>query len=47
MRSITVVDRPLCCSSGACGPEPDPALVRFADDLKWLEGRSLSRATLS
>jgi hypothetical protein len=33
MSSITVVDRPLCCSSGACGPDPDSELMRFADDL--------------
>jgi len=42
MRSITVVDRPLCCSSGVCGPEPDPTLVRFADDLAWLEGQGVA-----
>jgi AhpD family alkylhydroperoxidase len=42
MRSITVVDRPLCCSSGVCGPEPDPTLVRFAEDLKWLAGKGVA-----
>jgi AhpD family alkylhydroperoxidase len=40
LRSITIVDRPLCCSSGACGP--DPELARFADDLSWLEGRGVA-----
>jgi Arsenical resistance operon protein ArsD len=32
MRSITVVERPICGSSGVCGPEPDPTLVRFAGE---------------
>jgi hypothetical protein len=34
---ITVYDPPMCCSSGACGPDPDPELVRFARDLAWLQ----------
>ena len=42
MRSITVVDRPLCCSSGVCGPQPDPTLARFAEDLAWLEGQGVA-----
>lgn len=36
MSSLIVVDRPLCCSSGLCGPSPDPILMRFADDVAWL-----------
>lgn len=42
MSSITVVDRPLCCSSGVCGPDPDPELMRFADDLTWLESQGVT-----
>jgi len=26
----------MCCSTGVCGPQVDPVLVRFAADLKWL-----------
>lgn len=37
MKSIQVFDRPLCCSTGVCGPQVDPALVRFAADLEWLK----------
>ncbi len=42
MSAITVVDRPLCCSSGVCGPDPDPELARFADDLAWLESQGVT-----
>jgi len=34
---VAVYDPPMCCSTGVCGPEVDPALVRFASDLKWLQ----------
>ena len=37
MSRIQVYDKPLCCSSGVCGPDVDPALVAFAADLQWLE----------
>lgn len=36
MTILEVFDRPLCCSTGICGPAVDPALVRFAADLDWL-----------
>jgi hypothetical protein len=36
MTKIQVFDKPLCCSSGVCGPNVDPALVAFAADLQWL-----------
>jgi arsenite methyltransferase len=36
MKTITIFDKPLCCSTGVCGPTVDPALARFADDLRWL-----------
>lgn len=29
----------MCCSTGVCGPQVDPVLVRFAADVKWLEGQ--------
>ena len=36
MHRLEVFDRPLCCSTGVCGPNVDPALVQFAADLQWL-----------
>jgi len=36
MKMIQVYDPPMCCSTGVCGPDVDPKLVRFAADLKWL-----------
>lgn len=39
--TVQVFDPPMCCSTGACGPEADPDLARFAADLKWLEGRGV------
>jgi hypothetical protein len=40
--NIEVFDPPMCCSSGVCGPEVDPALVRFSADLKALEARGVT-----
>lgn len=37
MSKVQVFDPPMCCSTGVCGPEVDPALVRFASDLEWLK----------
>ncbi len=37
MTRLQVFDKPLCCSSGVCGTDVDPALVKFAADLQWLE----------
>ncbi len=37
MSKVQVVDPPRCCSTGVCGPEIDPALVRFAAELEWLK----------
>ncbi len=34
---IDVYDPVLCCSTGVCGPQVDPVLVRFATDLRWVE----------
>lgn len=36
MAKVNVFDKPMCCSSGVCGPEVDPVLVRFSADLLWL-----------
>jgi arsenite methyltransferase len=38
---LQVFDPPMCCSTGVCGPEPDPALAQFSADLRWAEGRGV------
>ncbi len=39
---LEVYDPALCCSSGLCGPEVDPVLVRFAADVKWLQAQRVN-----
>ena len=39
--TMRVFDPAMCCSTGVCGPSTDSILVRFAADLKWLEGHIL------
>lgn len=41
MPTVKVFDPPMCCSTGLCGPEPDPALARFAADLQWLQSQGV------
>jgi AhpD family alkylhydroperoxidase len=41
MSKVQVFDPPMCCPSGVCGPEVDPALVRFAADLEWLKSQGV------
>ena len=41
MKQLEVYDPPMCCSTGLCGPQVDPGLVRFAADLKWLEEQGI------
>src|ERR1019366_779367 len=49
MNAFQVYDPAMCCSTGVCGPEVDPKLVRFAADLKWLQeqGVEVQRFNLS
>lgn len=49
MAQIEVYDPPMCCSSGVCGPEVDPALVQFSADLEWLrqQGTEVRRYNLA
>lgn len=42
MKTIEVFDPVMCCSTGVCGNDVDPALVRFASDLEWLAGQGIS-----
>ncbi len=36
MKNIQIYDPPMCCSTGACGPDVDPVLPRFAGLLAQL-----------
>lgn len=49
MAKVQVFDPPMCCSTGVCGPEVDPQLVRFAADIEWLKsnGVAVDRFNLS
>ena len=49
MHRLEVFDPALCCASGVCGPEVDPALVRFSTDLAWLaeQGVDVQRHNLA
>lgn len=49
MKTIQVYDKPMCCSTGVCGPEFDPVLPRFAADLQWLKslGHRVERFNLA
>jgi len=42
MKTLKVYDPPMCCPTGVCGPDVDPALIRFASDLKWIESRGVA-----
>jgi hypothetical protein len=44
MTTVQVFDRPMCCSTGVCGPEVDPVLVRFSSDIEWLRGQGIQVA---
>lgn len=39
--TVRVFDPAMCCSTGVCGPDVDPELVRFAADVAWLEGEGV------
>lgn len=39
MKTVQIYDKPMCCSTGICGPEVDPVLPQFAADLDWLRGQ--------
>ncbi len=41
MALVEVFDPPMCCSTGVCGIEPNPQLVRFAADLDWLRKQGI------
>ena len=49
MAKMEIYDKPMCCSTGICGPEVDPVLPRFAADLDWLKstGHVIERYNLA
>jgi len=49
MKTIQVYDKPMCCSTGVCGPQVDPVLPQFAADLAWLktQGHQVDRFNLA
>lgn len=42
MTTLQVFDKPMCCSTGICGPQVDPVLPKFASDLAWLKDRGVT-----
>ncbi len=38
---VSVYDPAMCCSTGVCGPELDPELIRATSDLRWLESEGV------
>ena len=49
MKTLTIYDPAMCCSTGICGAEIDQKLVDFAANLDWLksEGIEVKRINLS
>ncbi len=49
MKKLQVFDPALCCPTGVCGPEVDPALVSFSADVDWLKraGGQIERFNLA
>ena len=49
MTKIEIYDKPMCCSTGVCGPQVDPVLPQFAADLDWLktQGHQVERFNLA
>ncbi len=42
IQKLKVYDPPMCCPSGVCGPFVDPALMRFAADIEWLQRQGIT-----
>ncbi len=40
--TVEVFDPAMCCSTGVCGPAPNPVLPRFAADLDWLATQAVT-----
>lgn len=42
MKRLDVYDPAMCCTTGVCGPQVDPVLVRFAADVQWLQDQGVA-----
>lgn len=42
MPALQVFDPAMCCSTGVCGEDIDPALTRFAADVKFLQAQDVT-----
>jgi arsenite methyltransferase len=40
--TLQVFDKPMCCSTGICGPKVEPVLPKFASDLAWLKDQGVA-----
>lgn len=40
-KTLSVYDPAMCCSTGVCGPDVDPELVRFTADLDWVTAQGV------
>jgi SAM-dependent methyltransferase len=49
VKTVQIFDKPMCCSTGVCGPDVDPVLPKFAADLDWLkiQGHNVQRYNLA
>ena len=49
MKQLEIYEPAMCCPTGVCGVEVDPALVQLAADLQWLseQGVAVARYNLS
>ncbi len=41
MTTVQIFDPAMCCSTGVCGVDVDPALVTFAADVDWLKSQGV------
>lgn len=41
MKTLQIFDPAMCCSTGVCGPNVDPRLVRLAADVAFLKSRGI------
>jgi len=49
MKKLEIYEPAMCCSTGVCGVDVDPALVQFVADLQWVaeQGVEVARHNLS
>ncbi len=40
-KNLEVFDPAMCCPTGVCGPNVNPALVQFASDFLWVAGQGV------